>query len=447
MVSIDAALSRIKEDWRVVLSVAHIEAACRGAGLKWRQRVLDPVTTILVFFLQVLHRNTAITNLPRLAGKRFTPGAYCQARARVPLAALRQLLHETGMPLRSPACSAAAALWCGHRVFLLDASSCSMCDRPGLQRRFGQPSGQKKGCGFPVAHLLMLVDAHSGLILDVRVAPLRTHDLRHAGELHPYLQAGDLAVADRAFCSYSHVATLQQRGVLVLFRMHQRLRDGRLCRFDPARAWPIKKRPAFELLQAIQPNDRIVLWHKPLQPPQTMPADRYAALPACLVVRIVRYTIERPGYRTRRVTLLTTLLDPQVYPAKKLANLYGGRWQIEVNFRHLKQTLGLDVLRCQTPDGVEKEIVMFGLVYNLVRAVMLAEAQRRGVAPNRISFVDALRQLSWPLLQADRPLLVNPNRPGRFEPRARKRRPKQYPPMGEPRDVLRHRLLKEFLAA
>jgi hypothetical protein len=446
----DAALSRIKEDWRAVLSVAHIEAVCRAAGLKWRKRVLDPVTTMLVFFLQVLHRNTAISNLPRLTGKRFTPGAYCQARARLPLAALRQLLHETGMPVRMPTESAShsdAALWLGHRVFLLDASSCSMPDTPGLQRHFGQPGGQKKGCGFPVAHLLMLVHAHSGLILDVRVAPLRTHDLRHAGELHPHLQAGDLAVADRAFCSYGHVATLQQQGVFVVFRMHQRLRDDHLRRFDPAGAGRAKNSRAFELLTAIDSNDRIVMWYKPAQPPQTMSAEKYAALPAFLAVRIVRYTIQRRGYRTRRVSLLTTLLDPQVYPAKDLADLYGRRWQIEVNFRHLKQTLGLDVLRCQTPAGVEKEIVMFALVYNLVRALMLAEAQRRAVAPNRISFVDALRHLSWPLLQAELPLIVNPDRPGRFEPRVRKRRPKQYPPMGEPRDVLRKRPLRRGKAA
>lgn len=447
MVSIDAALSRIKEEWRAALSVAGIEAVCRGAGLKWRKRVLDPGTTILVFFLQVLHRNTAITNLPRLTGKRFTPGAYCQARGRLPLAVLRQLLHETGIPLRSPACSAPPALWHGHRVFLLDASSCSMADTPRLQRRFGQPGGQKQGCGFPVAHLLMLVDAHSGLILDVRTAPLRTHDLRHAGALHPQLQAGDLAVADRAFCSYGHIATLQQRGVFVVFRLHQRLRADGLPQFDSSKIRRRKARRAFELLARVDSNDRIVLWHKPALPPQTLPAAQYAALPACRVVRIVRYTIQRPGYRTRRVTLLTTLLNPQVYPAQELAELYGRRWQIEVNFRHLKQTLGLDVLRCQTPAGVEKEIVMFALVYNLVRAVMLAEAQRRNVVPDRISFVDALRHLSWPLLIAELPLLLNPHRSGRVEPRVRKRRPKQYPLMQEPRNMLKKRLLRKLQTA
>ena len=521
MVSIDAALSRIKEDWRKVLSVAHIEAACRAAELKWRKRVLDPASTILIFFLQVLHHNTAITNLPRLAGKRFTPGAYCQARARIPLAALRRLLHETGMPLREPlqkggtagatrfdslrsssprsgaarsnakssgtarssaksssatrssvenssavrssfvrsaaggaggTAAADAGLWLGHRVFLLDGSSCSMPDTPALQKKFGQPGGQKKGCGFPVANLLMLVDSHSGLVLDVLISPLRTHDLRRAAELHPQLRAGDLAVADRSFCSYAHVAALHQQSVRALFRLHQRLCDERLPRFKPGAAKPSTHRAntrgqsTFELIRTIdarpQSREQIVLWHKPAKPPQAMSAAQFAALQACLVVRIVRYTVRQRGFRTRQVKLLTTLLDPQVYPAEALAELYGQRWRIETNFRHLKQTLGLDVLHCKSVAGVEKEIVMFALVYNLVRAVMLAEAQRRGVPPDRISFVDALRHLSWPLLQPELPLIVNPARPGRFEPRVRKRRPKQYPPMNEPRKNLKKRLYR-----
>lgn len=450
MVSIDAALSRIKDEWRAVLTESHIEGVCREAGLKWRKRVLDPVTTILVFFLQVLHRNAAIASLPRLAGKRFTPGAYCQARRRVPLAALRRLLHESGAPLRmadedTSQCN--TALWHGHRVFLLDASNCSMPDTPSLQKRFGQPGGQKKGCGFPVANLLMLVDAHSGLVLDVLISPLRTHDLRRAAELHPHLRAGDIAVADRAFCSYGHVATLHQQGAWVVFRMHQRLQTNRLTRLDRAAEKRSGRRPTFEFMSDLGPNDQLLMWNKPAAVPQTMTPEQYAALPACLVGRIVGYAIKRPGYRTRCVTLLTTLLNPQSYPAEALAELYGRRWQIEVNFRHLKQTLGLDVLHCKTPDGVEKEIVMFALVYNLVRALMLAEAQRRDVAPERISFVDTLRCLSWPLLQNDLPLVINPLRPGRVEPRVRKRRPKSYPLMTEPRSVLRKRLLRKKRAA
>jgi hypothetical protein len=527
MVSIHAVLARIKEDWRSLLSIAHLESVCREVGLDWRERVLDPASTILIFLLQILHGNAAISNLPRLAGILFTPGAYCQARQRLPLAALRRLLNESGLPLREPAgnadpgCAANSrsahslaarsraahtrpahsraadartthsrstgsraarsnadgALWLGHRVFLLDASSCSMPDTPALQKKFGQPGGQKKGCGFPVANLLMLVDAYSGLVLDVLISPLRTHDLRRAAELHPHLRAGDVAAADRAFCSYSHVALLFAEGVFALFRMHQRLRDDGLRWFDAGGGDAASKdckskygkrkcgksrrrnskraraNSAFELLEvfdARKPSrDQLVMWHKPVQVPKTMTAEQHAALPVTLVVRIVRYAVRWPGFRTRHVKLLTTLLDPKAYPAEALAELYGRRWQIEVNFRHLKQTLGLDVVRCQSVAGVEKEIVMFALVYNLVRTVMLAEAERRGVPPDRVSFVDALRHLrSPPTPEGDPlPLLINPHRPGRAEPRVRKRRPKQYPRMTEPRRKLRKKLLRRGKAA
>lgn len=476
MVSIHAALSRIKDDWRNLLSVSHLEVICRESEMAWRKRVLDPATTILIFFLQILHRNTAISNLSRLAGVVFTPGAYCQARQRLPLAALRRLLNETGMPLRksaggggrsggarsgstrsgaarSGAARSDGALWLGHRVFLIDASSCSMPDTPALQKKFSQPGGQKKGCGFPVANLLMLVDAYSGLILDVLISPLRTHDLRRAAELHPHLRADDLALGDRAFCSYGHVAQLSKEGVFAIFRLHQRLRDDGLRKFKKRGTKNRRGNPTFELLEVFdsrrQSRDQLVMWHKPVQAPTTMTAEQHAALPATLVVRLVRYAVRWPGFRTRHVKLLTTLLDPKAYPAEALAELYGRRWQIEVNFRHLKQTLGLDVVHCKSVAGVEKEIVMFALVYNLVRSVMLAEAERRGVPPDRISFIDALRHLSWPLIHESDPppLLINPLRPGRAEPHVRKRRPKQYPPMNEPREKLRKKLLRGRKAA
>ena len=343
MVSIDAALARIKREWAALLEVEHIEAVCRAVGLKWRRRVLDPVTTTLVFFLQVLHRNTAMTNLPRLAGRRFTAGAYCQARQRLPLEALQRLLRESGTPLRAAAGTMSAAAWRGQRIFLLDGSSCSMPDTRALQRRYGQPGGQARGCGFPVAHLLLLVEADTGLILDVHVGPLRTHDLRAAAELHPYLQARDILLADRGFCSYGHVAALWRQGVWVVFRLHQRLQLS-----HPA------PEPTLEQLIRFGPRDALALWHKPRRCPLTMrPAD-FAALPETLIVRLVEYSVRRAGYRTRQVRLLTTLLDPQRHSVAALAELYGLRWQIETDFRHLKQTLGLDVLRCRTPDIVEK---------------------------------------------------------------------------------------------
>ncbi len=174
----------------------------------------------------------------------------------------------------------------------------------------------------------------------------------------------------------------------------------------------------------------------------------YAALPESVVVRELRFRVTEPGRRTREITLVTTLTDAQRYSARSLAKLYERRWRVEVDLRHLKQTLGLEVLRCQTVPGVIKELLVFAAVYNLVCAVQRAAARRQGVEPERISFVDALR---W--LREARPgdalprLKVNPRRPGRAEPRVRKRRPKQYALMKRPRAELRQALCKKRPAA
>jgi hypothetical protein len=179
-----------------------------------------------------------------------------------------------------------------------------------------------------------------------------------------------------------------------------------------------------------------------------MEAEEFAALPASLVVRELRYRIMRPGYRTREVTLVTSLTDPVQYPAEELAQLYADRWQVETNLRHLKQTLKMDVLRCKTVAGVHKELRMIALVYNLVRLVMLRSAELQSVPVDRISFIDALRWLTkagaGPTLDH---LALVPRRPGRVEPRVLKRRLKEYTLMQRPRAALQQALLNQTHAA
>jgi hypothetical protein len=446
MVSIRRVLAQIKDDWTAVLTEEHLTRVCREAGVTWRHRTLTPVVTIYVFLLQVLHGNTAMTNLPRLSGKRFTPAAYCQARKRLPLAALRRLLHETGVPLRTGA--GRDSRWHGHRTWLVDGSSCSMPDRPALQKHFGQPGGQKKGCGFPVAHLLVLFDAASGRLLDVLVSPLRVHDLTRVAELHRHLQPGDVLIGDRGFCSYAHLALLWQQGVLVVFRVHQK----QIVDFRPYRPAAQHEgdagRPRSTWLARCGTHDQLVLWQRPKTISRTMTKTQHAALPPYVVVRELRYRVKTAGFRTRQVILATTLLDPDRYPAAALAELYRGRWQVETNLRHLKQTLGLAVLKSHTVAGVEKEILIFALVYNLVQSAMASAAAAQGVARERLSFVDALRQLRWPLAATAPPgLWVNPPRPDRYEPRVRKRRPPEYPLMTQPRATLRKALRRKNDAA
>ena len=174
-----------------------------------------------------------------------------------------------------------------------------------------------------------------------------------------------------------------------------------------------------------------------------MSREAYEALPEMLVVRELRYRVHSRGYRTREVTLVTTLLDPEQYPSAALAELYHRRWQAEVNLRHLKDTLGMRVLRSQTEAGVERELLAFALVYNLVCAVMTVVAVHLETTPERISLMDVLRLLRHGLNRLIvAAIVVNPDRPGRVQPRVVKRRPLQYSRMTKPRAVLKRQLMK-----
>jgi hypothetical protein len=441
-------LEKIQQNLTDYLHADTVVAAFRDAGLIWRNRVLDPLTTLRLFVLQILNGNTAINHLRHLHAEPFTDSAYCQARARLPLAALQRLLRRLVTALQP--LMKDDGRWLGHRTFHVDGSGFSMPDTPELQTAFGQPGGQKPGCGFPVAHALMLFHAGFGFLLNVLAAPLRTHDMALTAGMHPELEEGDVLVGDRAFCSFAHFALLLQRKLHGVFRIHQRqrvdFRPGR--RYNRPGTKHRKGLPTSRWLRRLGVTDQLVEWFKPKDRPLWMDAETYASLPASLVLRELRYRVEQLGFRTKSVTLVTTLLDPDVYSRQALADLYQQRWCVETNLSHLKRTMGMDVLRCETKEGVLKEMVVFALVYNLVRVVMCEAAKRQDVPVERISFIDALRWLRHADL--DTPLstlIVNPERPGRFEPRVRKRRPKEFPVMKRPREQLRKDLQNQALAA
>lgn len=444
MVSITDVLRRFKQNWSEELSPAAIAQACRDAGLRWYESTLNPVVTIQIFFVQILHGNTACEHLPHLTGLPFTAAAYCKARMRIELDALRLLLARCVEQLQRETLE--TARWLGHRVFQVDGSSFSMPDAPQLQAHFGQPGQQQPGCGFPVAHWLVLVHAATGMIVKMLTAPLRTHDMSGAVELHPELRANDLLVADRGFCSYAHLALLLQRGAHGLLRIHQRtivdFRPGR-GHAQPGRGQADRQKglPRSRWLQQLGATDQIVQWLKPVVRPAWMSAEQYAALPAAITVRELRYSIREKGFRPKAITLVTTLLDAERYPLPELANQFRRRWEIETNFGHLKTTMRMETLKCKTVEGVLRELQVFALIYNMVRQVMLAAAKRQGVDVRRISFIDALRWLQSASPGDDLPkLVVNPLRLNRLEPRVRKRRPKQYPLMNKPRKKLKKEL-------
>jgi hypothetical protein len=449
MLSIPQALNRIKGNLADYLPERLVFSLCRELHLSFRKRLLTPLVTTHLFLRQVLEGNAPVAELRRISKFPFAESAYCDARKRLPLAFFQRLHHAVVGRCQAATGADLDALWMGrHRVFFLDGSSFSMPDTEELRQEFGPPSGQAEGCGFPTAHLLVQFDAYHGYLVQAIAAPLHTHDLADSPWAHKRLRPGDLVGGDRAFCSYAHLAILNQKDCFGLFRAHQRL----IVSFTPRRphVGPHESkrgkagRPRSRWVKRLGRDDQLVEYFKPAECPDWMTPKQYDALPATLLVRELRVRVRTPGCRVAVLTLVTTLLDPKRYPKEAVARLYERRWRAEVNLRHLKETLGMDVLRCETYKGVLKELMVFVTVYNLVCRVMAEAARRQKVKPERVSFADALRWLREAEPGEELPRLkVNPDRPGRMEPRVRKRRPKQYDLMNKPRAVLRDALLHE----
>jgi hypothetical protein len=399
MASIRARLDRIKDDPTELIDPEAVERACREAGHRWRDRTLDPLGTLRAFAVQIAHGNTAMAHVVRLmgaAGMEFSESAYCQARSRLPVAAVRAAFEGFTTRVRNTwGRGASDGLWHGHRTGLMDGSGVSTPDTPELRTTFGVRSNCAEGAGLPLIQTLMLFDAYEGLLLDLHAAPAYTHDQRHAHDLHPALRPGDVLVGDRGFASYVHLHRLAAIGCHGVFRVSsswkipfparggERTRNGynRHRRHEPL------------LVELINKDDQVIEIVKPHNRPDHVTPEEFAKVPGKMVVRAVRYRVVGKGLRTREVTLVTTLIDAEKYPAKDLADLYLTRWRIEVNLRHLKRTMGMDRLKCQSVDGVMRELLMFALVYNAVCHVRVRAARAQGVEPVRISFVDTLRTM------------------------------------------------------
>jgi hypothetical protein len=432
-----------------VLKSSVVHEICHELSYPWRQRELDPATTVGLFIQQIAHGNVPCSEVRHLAHGDFTPSAYCQARQRLPLAVLQKLSQRIQRAV-VPQAEVLAQRWHGHRTWHIDGSSFSMSDTPELREYFGLPSGQKQGCGFPTAHLLVLFDALSGTLQELIVSPLRTGDLAHSPDCHRHLAPGDILIGDDCFGSYAHIALLLQRQAQGLFPLHH----ARTVSFTPRRPSVPEGKPNpnglphTRWVKSLGWQDQIVEWFKPALCPKWMDLAVYAALPQSIRVRELRRTVRLKGGRSVTVTIVTTLLDPQAYPAGELVQLRMRRWDVETNLGHLKTTMRMDVLRCQSVLGVKKELAVFQLVYNLVRAVMLEAADRQAVAVDRISFADTLTWLRHARPGESLPLLlINPLRPERIEPRAVKRRPKEYDRLTKPRAELRKALKNQHRKA
>lgn len=446
MASITSALAELQRNPLQAVQRTLIEAVCREEGYRWRDRLLPPAITIGLFLQQVLQGNASCQSVGHIAKNQATGSAWCQARQRLPLTVFRKVLrkvHDAAVPRGA----VDSHLWQGHRTFHVDGTGVTLWDSPALRETFGLPGGVKTGCGFPVAHLLVLFNAGNGLLVDALAAPARRGDLADAPALLAQLKPQDILVGDEAFGGYAVLALLVHQGSHGLFPVpHNRIVD-----FTPHRTFSREDQrdtqagvPHTRWVKSLGHRDQLVEYFKPSHVPPWIDKALWAQLPASVVVRELRRQVRHPQTGTRELTMVTTLVDPKAYHAKALTALRGARWGVETNIGHLKTTMHMDMLHCRTPEGVRKELCIFALVYNLVRAVMLEAARRQQVLPGRISFADALHWLQFVRPGENLPvLLVVPRRPHRIEPRVQKRRNKEFPYMTRPRPRYQEALRKQ----
>jgi hypothetical protein len=406
MAQVSQVLARLKLDPVGDLPIAQrVEQLCREHNVVFRDRLLTPLVTLRLFLIQILQGNCPIAALRQHGGIDFAKSSYSDSRTRLPLQLLQSLLlwlHEQAER------SVGVARKIGGRILIVDGSTYSMEDTPELHAHFNLPAGTREGVGYPAGKLMGLLDAATGMFVSLLSLPLFQHDVRSVIGLHPMLRAGDILLGDRAFCSFAHLVLLQARGVFACVRLHQRRKNK---------------------------TGGIDRWKKAGKAPAWMDAAQYLLLPKFIDVRVVAYTIANKGYRTKHVLIATTLMDQSLWPDEKIAELYGHRWHIETCFGHLKTTMKMNVLRCKTVAGVQKELAAYLAVYNLVRLAMLKAAEAQGVSPWRISFVDAMRWLAARMLGLEGVgrLIVNPDRAGRSQLRVIRRRLKEYDLLTKPR--------------
>jgi hypothetical protein len=415
--------------------IAHWRLAQQDEGAHSRDRRWNLRLVFWTFLWQIAQAGASCREAIRQAqahcknaGRPSPPdkqSPYCQARGSLPLERLQEI-HDS-LCVEAQEALATKDLWCGHPVLVVDGSSVTAPDTPANQKAFPQQSVQKPGCGFPILRLVALLSLATGMLTAWATGPWSQHEVGLFQALWDSLRPGDVLLADRGFCNWALLAQCLQRNIHAVFRVKG------------------VRRSDFRNGKRLSRNERLVQWRKPWTAAKTVTAQEWALLPEILTLRLVRCQLDIPGFRTRQVILVTTLLDSAQYPPEALSQLYFRRWAMELTLRNIKITLQMDQLSCKNPDYLEREIRIHFLVHNLVRRLMLEAARRHRVPLERISFAGSLsaaRRYGEALLQArsqrQRQHLMGemfavlaadlvPDRPGRREPRAVKRRPKPYP--------------------
>jgi hypothetical protein len=438
--------------YRDLLPGAMVESALAEEQLEFRDRIFNPLVTLWTFLTQVLSQDhscrEAVLRLIAFLVSEGRPkcspdtGSYCAARKRLPASFPAKLVRKTGEALEEKA--PPEWLWKGRTVHLVDGSTCSMPDTPANQEVFPQSSSQKPGLGFPLTRIVAIISLATGAARDAATGPCKGKETGETSlfrSLLHRLKSGEIVLGDRAFASFFGISQLVERGIDGVFRTHQR------------------RKIDFRRGRCLGVEDHVVVWLKP-ERPEWMDEATYEQIPDEMRVRELRIHVSQPGYRVSELVLVTTLIDSIQYTKDEIAELFMSRWDIELDLRSIKVVMQMDVLRCKSPEMVEKEIWVHLLAYNIIRGLMAAAAATHGVLPRELSFKGALqalgafrdsmrmaapgiRQELWESMFEAIAYSRIKDRPGRVEPREKKRRPKPYRMLTRPRTEARKRLLRK----
>ena len=438
-----------------VLSEGVVAQALTATSVIWLDRIYSPLVTLWVFLGQVLSADHSCrAAVARLIAHRLsrgqrpcsaTTGAYCQARKRLPEQFFAAVACLVGRALDAKTDS--QWLWKGRRVYMFDGTTVSMPDTPENQAAYPQVYNQKPGLGFPIARIGVITSLACGAILNLgfcRYAGKGQGEVSLLRRLWDVLRRGDVLLADSLLSNWTGIVLLQERGVDLVSRLNK-----------------AHRKADFRRGIRLGDDDHIVRWRKPTSI-RSVDRQTYNSLPEYVTIREARFRVEQPGFRTKAIVVVTTLMDPSETTKEDLASLYRARWNNELDLRSIKSTMKMDVLRCKTPELVRKEVWTHILAYNLIRTIMAQAAAKHSVEPRTISFKGAMQTLEafQPLIDFQgrrgasfRAALYQQlldavalhrvaDRPDRFEPRKRKRPPVKFDQMTKPRWVLKRQMAK-----
>lgn len=441
-----------------VLSEGTVTQALKALNVAWLDRVYSPLVTLWVFLGQVLSADHSCRSaVARLIAHRVSQGqspcsaetgAYCQARKRLPEQFFSTVACLAGRALEAKVDR--RWLWKGRRVYMFDGTTVTMPDTSENQQAYPQVYNQKPGLGFPIGRIGAITSLSCGAIISLgfcRYAGKGEGEVSLLRRLWDVLRTGDVLLADRLIANWTNILLLQERGVEFVSRLNK-----------------ANRKPDFRRGKRLGNDDHIVRWFKPTSI-RSLDWQTYKLLPEYITVREARIRVEQPGFRTKVVVVVTTLLDPRQTTQEDLATLYRARWNNELDLRSIKSTMQMGALRCKTPELVRKEVWTHVLAYNLIRTNIAQAASRHDIQPRSISFKGAIQTLEafQPLIafRGERSAVHRmalyqqlldavathqvADRPDRFEPRVKKQRRNHYGWLTKPRAEIKRLMAKGLM--